>query len=417
MELDVIKGFQKWKGKQKRVDNENTPRSYVSYLNGLQKDICLYWNSPIHDIVSEWMIVDENSIENKAKQFAQDVLLNSGPNYCFIEDVDALIKEGNLLYAITLVDFMYYIAIKIKDKYEGKSFDKRLSALISFRRYLKTAYNCRKITTNNRKVPGIANLAKGNLSKIDGIEGLIDEIGEKCFIKYAIEHSYFFDKSIVEERMKIITDSFKKAQAQTLEHLKVDDYSLPARMSKKDNAYKKDERLPLSPKSSYAYKRYIIDNDKSVIVKIHKDGNFFVRQCIRSLTGYTACEGRDSIFQNYIISHLWGCAYDPRYFTNFWNIVLVPAWANSLLDKESEVGSVASKLKATFMSISKQIYDLSSNKYRWDDLWMKEPKVVNEEDKKAGTYTVKLLCKTDKLAIGKIVTETIQIKAKKIVPD
>ena len=62
------------------------------------------------------------------------------------------------------------------------------------------------------------------------------------------------------------------------------------------------------------------------------------------------------------------------------------------------------------MSLSKQVYTLSS-KYCWDDLWMKEPKVVNEVDKKEGTYTVKLLCKKDKSSIGKIVTETIKIKA------
>ena len=69
------------------------------------------------------------------------------------------------------------------------------------------------------------------------------------------------------------------------------------------------------------------------------------------------CGGEDSIFQNYIISHIWGRAFDPRYFTSLWNVVIIPAWANPLMDKiQPEEGSPASILQSTFMAICHKLY-------------------------------------------------------------
>lgn len=138
---------------------------------------------------------------------------------------------------------------------------------------------------------------------------------------------------------------------------------------------------------------YYIEGNIKIPVTLSKDGNDFVRSLISNETGFTVGAGKDNIFQNYIISHLWGRAYDPRYYTNFWNIVLVPAWANSLLDKNGEEGSLASKLKATFMAISKKLY--MAKRENWDGLNMEEPNKPNKNDVRKGDYSIKILCKKE----------------------
>lgn len=216
------------------------------------------------------------------------------------------------------------------------------------------------------------------LAKIDGIVALANEIGEDKFITWAIEQSYFFDPDIVAERMnKLIEDLENKTTP------------LPARKTTKND---KDAEEGYSH-SEIDGNTYYIDGDIKIPVTLSKDGNDFVRSLISNGTGFTVGAGKDNIFQNYIISHLWGRAYDPRYYTNFWNIVLVPAWANSLLDKNGEEGSLASKLKATFMAISKILYkEIGVN---WNGLNMKEPNKPNKDDGRKGKYSIKILCKKD----------------------
>jgi len=52
---------------------------------------------------------------------------------------------------------------------------------------------------------------------------------------------------------------------------------------------------------------------------------------------------------------------DPRFYTNLWNIVLVPAWANDLLDKVNpDLGSLTSKMRNTYMAICDRLYNLQN---------------------------------------------------------
>ena len=123
-------------------------------------------------------------------------------------------------------------------------------------------------------------------------------------------------------------------------------------------------------------------NGCNIPVKLDGDGNKQVRDIIKEKTGYTISSGRKCIFQNYIISHLWGKAYDPRYFTNFWNIVIVPAWANSLLDKESgDEDSIEFKLKDMFKKICVALYGLDDPQFseEWDDMASRMGSTSNEK--------------------------------------
>ena len=365
----VLVEFAKW------YNGQGITRNYVSNLKSVQKDICEYlknypWN------------VKKDGYEYEVSQFAKKAILHPTKSYDFIEAVDSLLKEGDYLYARTIVDGMSYIAENIKKAIIAmtgtNTFNDKCSALKLFRKYLETDLSGLKVkgTYNNNTYRNAIN--KPMLAKIDGIVALANEIGEDKFITWAIEQSYFFDPDIVAERMnKLIEDLENKTTP------------LPARKTTKND---KDAEEGYSH-SKMGGNIYYIEGNIKIPVTLSKDGNDFVRSLISNETGFTVGAGKDNIFQNYIISHLWGRAYDPRYYTNFWNIVLVPAWANSLLDKNGEEGSLASKLKATFMAISKILYkEIGVN---WHGLNMKEPNKPNKDDGRKGKYSIKILCKKD----------------------
>ena len=365
----VLIEFEKW------YKGLGITRNYVSNLKSVQKDICGYlknypWN------------VKKEGYEYEVSQFAKNAILHPTKSYDFIEAVDSLLKEGDYLYARTIVEGISYIAEKFKKAIivmnDGKNtFNDKCSALKLFRKYLETDLSGLKVkgTYNNNTFRNAIN--KPMLAKIDGIVALANEIGEDKFIKLAIEQSYFFAPDIVAERMnKLIVDLDKTTP-------------LPARKTTKNDKDAEEGYFH----SEMGGNTYYIEGNIKIPITLSKDGNDFVRSLISNETGFTVGAGKNTIFQNYIISHLWGRAYDPRYYTNFWNIVLVPAWANSLLDKNGEEGSLASKLKATFMAISKKLY--MAKGVNWNGLNMTEPQIPNNNDVRKGDYSIKILCKKD----------------------
>lgn len=365
----VLIEFEKW------YKGQGITRNYVSNLKSVQKDIYKYlkdypWN------------VKKEGYEYEVSQFAKNAILHPTKSYDFIEAVDSLLKEGDYLYARTIVEGISYIAEKFKKAIivmnDGtNTFNDKCSALKLFRKYLETNLSGLKVkgTYNNNTYRNAIN--KPMLAKIDGIVALANEIGEAKFIKLAIEQSYFFDPDIVAERMnKLIVDLDKTTP-------------LPARKTTKNDKDAEEGYFH----SEMGGNTYYIEGNIKIPITLSKDGNDFVRSLISNETGFTVGAGKNTIFQNYIISHLWGRAYDPRYYTNFWNIVLVPAWANSLLDKNGEEGSLASKLKATFMAISKKLY--MAKGVNWNGLNMTEPQIPNNNDVRKGDYSIKILCKKD----------------------
>lgn len=364
----VLIEFEKW------YKGQGITRNYVSNLKSVQKDICgnlknYQWN------------VKKEGYEYEVSQFAKNAILHPTKSYDFIEAVDSLLKEGDYLYARTIVDGMSYIAEKFKKAIIAmtgtNTFNDKCSALKLFRKYLETNLSGLKVkgTYNNNTYRNAIN--KPMLAKIDGIVALANEIGEDKFIKLAIEQSYFFAPDIVAERMnKLIVDLDKTTP-------------LPARKTTKNDKDAEEGYFH----SEMGGNTYYIEGNIKIPITLSKDGNDFVRSLISNETGFTVGAGKNTIFQNYIISHLWGRAYDPRYYTNFWNIVLVPAWANSLLDKNGEEGSLASKLKATFMAISKKLY--MAKGVNWNGLNMTEPQIPNKDDVRKGDYSIKILCKKD----------------------
>lgn len=224
----------------------------------------------------------------------------------------------------------------------------------SYKTYCSKFLNFLDIVISNNKYSSILKNIQAAYH-IDGIETLIESLGgEKTFIKKAIEHSYFFNPELVTKRFNDILNLYNSSQP------------IPAR-------WQTIRKCGIRPQCGYNF------------CDIDANGNAKVCAEINKASALTISSGKSSKFQNFKISHIWGQAQNPRYFTNFWNIVFVPAWANDLLDKSSAIsGSIASKMINTYMAICIQYYNM--NAFSWSSLSMSMPTVINSKDIIHGNY-------------------------------
>ncbi|WP_455105837.1 hypothetical protein [Prevotella pallens] len=278
--------------------------------------------------------------------------------YNYMDVIDQFYQVGDILYAVTVIN---NIIERINNRIGSilppsqKDLRNQCSALKKLRVFLHSKKNnvvdrtyLSKKNTNNPTSSTLDNIrdsfSKGSLDKIDGVRVLIEILGEAEFIKLVIENSYFFDKKIVDDQRN---DILKKLGKQPI----------PARKTTK----KQSGIHGVGINTKIANHDMYQINGCNIPVELDGDGNEQVRKLINKKTGYRISGGVESQFKNYNISHIWGKAYDPRYFTNFWNIVIVPVWANSLLDKEStDKDSIEYKLKETFKKICVKLYGLKA---------------------------------------------------------
>ena len=271
-----------------------------------------------------------------------------------------------------------YAASMVHDVIKGEELSEdELLALEHLQRFLRTHPSTAgyiKVSSDDEEPAAkkiISHFNKSELAKIDGMESLLDILGEEGFIKAVIENSYFLSPELVHARFDEMARALAIGE------------KLYARKSTQDDLYqmKGSDRL------------YVDGSFKCPIV-LDKDGNAEVRKVINTETGYTISQGKGSIFQNYCISHVWGKAYDPRYFSSLWNLAIVPAWGNSLMDKmadeeSDEVERLAARLKATIESVCSTLYKM--DELCWKELKMSQPLVNDAVEVKSQTLSVFVL--------------------------
>lgn len=331
----------------------------------------------------EWLKGNGNLTPNSANSYISylgvsynnDLSLVSTDNvYNYMDVIEQFYQAGDILYAVTvinnIIERINNLGTRLKALNDQRSALKKLRVFLHYKRknnVVDRTYLSKKNTNN----PTSSTLddtrdsfSKDSLDKIDGFNELIVFLGEEKFIKSVIESSFFFDKKIVDDQRN---DIFKKLGEQPI----------PARKTTKTQSGIPEVGVNTKIGNLDIYQI----NGCNIPVELDGDGNEQVRKLIRSKTGYTISEG-NCIFKNYIISHIWGKAYDPRYFTNFWNIVIVPAWANSLLDKNSDdEDSIEYKLKETFKKICVKLYGLDDPQFseEWDDMASRMGATSNEK--------------------------------------
>ena len=200
---------------------------------------------------------------------------------------------------------------------------------------------------------------QSNNNAINCLEGLIDSIvgntdrsDKSRLIKLAehmIKHSFFFSKDAVDERHKEILKALDNGEP------------LPARYStvtKKGTPYFDKNGTPLTfTNKREANKHGPLNykfNDDFIYAQVDRDGNRSVRDCIRNATGHIVSEGTKNTISYAIISHIWGNAFNPLMFTSLWNLAIIPAYCNPIMDKNEE--SQSSDLFSEEVSFVKNAY-------------------------------------------------------------
>ena len=248
-----------------------------------------------------------------------------------------------------------------------------------------------------KKYAAVADNIEYLVNKIDGTESLLQAFDHNVsrFIKVVLENSYFFDPAIVKQRHIDIMEKYNNNE------------KLPARWTEtyKSSTDTKEEIKKLSKETDK-----ILYYDHPVL--IDKDGNSAVRELIEDKFGYTVSQGQKSIFQYYKISHIWGEAYNPLKFTNLWNIVLVPAWANDLLDKSYSRDELIVTFKQVIKAICLKFYEMDT--LYWKFMKMPNYKDLHEQDFLTKYHNVKFKIKwispkKDSLPLGKIRSKTVKL--------
>lgn len=304
------------------------PKQMKGYIDSIRKHILV----PIH---CEVLIDDiERIIQDKKYQ---DRLFDGLDTICVLmDDLVSLARVGNHK-AQGYIESTFDTSKNSIDAWKGVlkqyiEFLKNLSSAI------KAKHNSYSITPWNNAIKTIGEIiVECNAS--NGIESLLEKFGShENFVKTVVKNSYFFSVDDVQDRFDTIYDDFHKRKV------------LYARESIDANV------------QSHGLFHGIDENTKQALnipISIDPTGNREVQSLITNLTGYTVSSGKGSIFQNFIISHIWGKAFDPRNFTNLWNLAIVPAWGNFLLDKTNSQDQLTLKMINTFKAIAIKQYKMS----------------------------------------------------------
>ena len=372
----------------------------------------------------KWLL--KQGVKSVGAYCPQDKYKCNGKDYLYLDLIGVFAIENDRLYVNALFEEW---KAEIDEKNNLKTTLNRLSYLQKYRQFVETiVYGKKRLSKEDNEIlneirnvlPSVRDSINNSQNpKVDGMDSLIEYISTKQFIKLAIESSYFFSPKLVKERVDEIKDYINM-------HKKVDpafsagNYKvkyLPARYSEANGGHERDEsagevyfKLPnASQRLCVIYQEGARGKNKECGGNTCGGGNGNTRVCqlIKDRTGYDlGTTTNKKHFRNFIISHIWGHAIDPRYFTNLWNIVIVPAWANHLLDKDEE-GTLASTFKATIQKIITELYDF--NNIDWASIQMTSPSYNNEEVI-SGRYQINIIDhKSGNAPLGKIWKKPVSI--------
>ena len=313
----------------------------------------------------------------------------------FWDFIESLMKNGFSVHALSLCnqqiqDLESQIKKKPKNDPSRGTYQSYKTAFIWLRRFLEYHFTLLKFKNPTSSITLPSNLDL----KIDGMELFLNRDSE-ITIKKAIESIIFFSPDIVIDRHKLLIQKFKNYSNKTLPN-RSNESIIPARKTKR-----KDINIGNGI--------YSIDG-QSYHVQINHDGNKPVRDIIKNETGYVVANGEKSILFHYVISHIWGEAIDPRYFTSMWNIALLPTWLNPVMDKKTTQGPLATSIKETVRAICSNLYFKKRFNIQFSEINLSMPSFKNDK-KKNGEYDVLIL---DKIkngeTYGRFYRKTITIR-------
>lgn len=179
-------------------------------------------------------------------------------------------------------------------------------------------------------------------------------------IEYMVKSSYFFSENSVGERYKYMLEIYENGTL-PVRHSTAKGDNRPYFRKVNDNSYARlktadgtDSKMGILEYQKNNEIFYKIGN-KYVNVKIDNDGNAQVRSLINEKSGYWVSNGENGSIKNATISHIWGNATNPFYFTSLWNIVIIPTFCNFILDKNETLNNKGEKEDEKYYNIINEV--------------------------------------------------------------
>ena len=368
--------------------NLQRPRQFAGYMDAIANNLL----TPM--IGSDTLINDiDKAIHHVNGQ--KKVLEALDLLYDFFKRLHAIAENGgaNSAKAITI--------LKQHNIKSSNNISSWTSVIDAYKRFMTDLINngsVRSSSTHYRVTPWNKDIDKikkieSEVQAFNGTDSLLARFNNQAsaFISTVMRASFFFSK-------KDAKDRFTKISKDILHN-----NTLPARKSI-------DNTIQSKIGSQLVFLSEDVNTHKKLTINIVRDpdGNKFVRNLIANTTGYKISTGNNSNFQYYIISHIWGDAFDPRNFTSLWNLSIVPAWANFILDKGNSNDLLVKQLINTFKAVCFKHYAMK--KMDWKSIG----KNVNEmmPDRQFvvhGSYTINEIGNKKNGAFGRIKTESITV--------
>lgn len=222
--------------------------------------------------------------------------------------------------------------------------------------------------------PRVINCLEGLIDLVVGDrEAMTEEERFNALAQYMISQTYFFTPESVNHRHQEIINVLR------------DNTKLPSRFSTQQSAYFDSlelGRVLTFRDSKHAHKMSALQNvfynrgrGRRILVEIDRDNNSAVRALIESVSGARiGCGRARNNIQSAVISHVWGNANHPVFFTNLWNIIIVPDYLNAILDKNENAcakdsGSrLVNYIKAYYKKLCYEKYDVEGKINDYEEL-------------------------------------------------
>lgn len=258
-----------------------------------------------------------------------------------------------------------------------------------------TGLSCKSLTKVNQTCQGVTSTGVKCLNGTgiivpDGLDILIDVFSSHgiSLEKHMVENSIFICPDKVEEQMNDLMNLLRN-QNQPNNYIKKGNSKLPVRFSedaanvKYLDVFGNDLRPVITKKrignkickAQDVYTQIYPGAIPSGVVpvlpmadyyRVHPiiidyDGNDFVRDAIHRYTGVWVCKNNKmNMLRNYKISHIWGRTYDPFYFSSLWNVVIIPAHCNDIMDKDPTLHPIVAIIQNLFRAICYLLYNPNS---------------------------------------------------------
>jgi len=179
---------------------------------------------------------------------------------------------------------------------------------------------------------------------IDGIDHLVTLYeNQDNFVKAFLESTLFLPVEVVQLRNQEMVQLYKSGGKFPIRYSPSHHEELKVNNKAEAITFTRHNEARLSAYPSFQ-------------IKIDHDGNHENRRLIKKYLSQTISIGKNSTVKNYIISHVWGLASHPLFFSSLWNIVLIPAHFNYLMDKDPDSHEAVKVIKGAIQEKCISLY-------------------------------------------------------------